>query len=154
LVEIGPVLGTIMCVGLPLAALAAILVLLLLLRSRASKSPHNGAARESIGGTLNPSPAEVRRRIAEAYQARLASGTLRGSLLPNQYRDYIASPAWKARADHARQRAGQRCQLCNKKGQLHVHHRTYERLGRELDGDLIVLCASCHKHFHSTGRAQ
>ena len=27
---------------------------------------------------------------------------------------------------------------------LEVHHRTYQRLGRELDSDLVALCWSCH----------
>jgi len=34
-----------------------------------------------------------------------------------------------------------------------VHHRTYERLGRELAGDLVVLCSACHRRHHrDTGR--
>jgi len=31
---------------------------------------------------------------------------------------------------------------------LHVHHLTYDNLGRELDDDLIVLCNDCHKQVH------
>jgi hypothetical protein len=27
---------------------------------------------------------------------------------------------------------------------LEVHHRTYERLGREMDKDLMVVCEFCH----------
>jgi hypothetical protein len=29
-----------------------------------------------------------------------------------------------------------------------VHHRTYERFGREDTGDLTVLCRRCHTLFH------
>lgn len=67
------------------------------------------------------------------------------------YHVYITSDEWKAKAKAAKQRAGNRCQLCNKSKdeiQLHAHHRTYERLGHEEDSDLIVLCANCHAKFH------
>lgn len=29
-----------------------------------------------------------------------------------------------------------------------MHHRTYERLGRERPADLTVLCESCHQRYH------
>jgi len=67
----------------------------------------------------------------------------------SEYLAYLSSPAWKTRAADARRRAGRRCQLCNRTGELHVHHRTYERLGHELDEDLIVLCSRCHNRFHA-----
>jgi hypothetical protein len=31
-----------------------------------------------------------------------------------------------------------------------VHHKTYERLGREWDQDLAVLCVACHEAKHQT----
>ena len=64
------------------------------------------------------------------------------------YKAYIKSKRWKKKAAAARKRAGFRCQLCNAEGRLQVHHRTYERLGYELPGDLIALCVDCHKKFH------
>lgn len=36
---------------------------------------------------------------------------------------------------------------------LHVHHRTYERLGEELPEDLVVLCEVCHEAYE-LGREQ
>ncbi len=66
-----------------------------------------------------------------------------------EYDRYMKSEAWREKAEEAKQRAGHRCQLCNKANTvLHVHHRTYERLGKELPDDLIVLCAGCHSKFH------
>ena len=70
----------------------------------------------------------------------------------SSYKEYLGSPEWKTRADGARRRAGFRCQLCNSKGRLHVHHRTYDRIGHERYDDLIVLCEVCHSHFHSGRR--
>jgi len=64
------------------------------------------------------------------------------------YQEYLKSPEWDVRRKKAYAMAGYRCQLCNKKGQLHAHHRTYERLGHEKDTDIIVLCSRCHATFH------
>jgi 5-methylcytosine-specific restriction endonuclease McrA len=68
-----------------------------------------------------------------------------------EYRRHLASPEWAAIRKQALERAGDRCQMCNRpvaKGRpLHVHHRTYVNLGHELPEDLIVLCAGkggCH----------
>ena len=67
------------------------------------------------------------------------------------YHEYIKSPEWKEVSRQAKERAGYRCQLCNRSGDdksLHTHHRTYDRLFFELESDLIVLCESCHKKLH------
>jgi len=64
------------------------------------------------------------------------------------YQDYIASPAWKRKADAAKRRAGDRCQLCNGSDRLEAHHRTYETLGNEPDNDITVLYHNCHAKFH------
>ena len=60
------------------------------------------------------------------------------------YQEYIQSPDWQNKADAAKARAGYRCQICNQTGKLEAHHRTYERLGEELDDDITVLCDKCH----------
>lgn len=64
------------------------------------------------------------------------------------YAKYLASPAWRQRRNAAVIRAEGRCQLCNSKKALNVHHRTYDRIGKERETDLIVLCKACHEHFH------
>jgi len=69
-----------------------------------------------------------------------------------KYEDYIQSKQWKAKADETKRLAGYRCQVCNSDEDLHAHHRTYERLGDELQSDLICLCAECHSLFHNGGR--
>ncbi len=64
------------------------------------------------------------------------------------YKTYIRSSAWKKKAEAEKARAGYRCQGCNKSRtevQLEAHHRTYERLGNELPGDITVLCRDCHQ---------
>lgn len=72
-----------------------------------------------------------------------------------EYDEYIQSPAWKRRADAAKERAGYRCQVCNRHKStviLDAHHRTYERLGRERDEDITVLCRECHEMYETDKR--
>ena len=64
------------------------------------------------------------------------------------YPEYLQTAHWQAERQAAKERAHHRCQLCNRGGELHVHHRTYERLGAEEPQDLTVLCAECHKKYH------
>lgn len=78
---------------------------------------------------------------------RLSPDPLRWS-----HKDYIQSPEWKERAEAAKARAFNCCQVCNMSRDqsiLDTHHRTYERLGDEWTEDLIVLCRECHELFHS-----
>lgn len=72
-----------------------------------------------------------------------------------QYREeYLRSPHWRSTRLGALERAGHRCQVCNAAQRLDVHHRTYERLGRERPEDLTVLCRTCHETFHTAKRQQ
>jgi len=68
------------------------------------------------------------------------------------YADYIQSEAWKRRAQELKQLPGVvpagECAICGVCRNLEVHHRTYQRLGREHPSDLIVLCDGCHQRVH------
>jgi hypothetical protein len=65
------------------------------------------------------------------------------------YREYLQTPHWKHRRQDRVRVAGYRCQFCNRGSvTLNVHHRTYERLGEEHDGDLTVFCQDCHHILH------
>ena len=72
-----------------------------------------------------------------------------------RYRKYIASHAWRRNpARRAELRASRgHCRLCfghsREVGRLEVHHATYVRLTREIQGDLIALCRSCHREVTS-----
>lgn len=62
-----------------------------------------------------------------------------------KYQAYLRSAQWKNIRDALFKMRGKKCELC-KQGALHfhVHHLTYERLGRELAKDLQVVCSDCH----------
>lgn len=64
------------------------------------------------------------------------------------YRDYLQTDAWQVKAAEARERAGHQCAVCTSPYDLHVHHRTYDRRGREEPDDLTVLCAKHHATIH------
>jgi hypothetical protein len=65
-----------------------------------------------------------------------------------EYAEYLKTDEWKAQRRSALVFARNRCQVCNGRKRLEVHHRTYERLGNEDPSDLTVLCSTCHKLFH------
>jgi 5-methylcytosine-specific restriction endonuclease McrA len=68
-----------------------------------------------------------------------------------KYRAYLRSPEWKTLRRKALARAGGRCQDCGSTKDLHVHHQTYERHGRELDRDLRALCPRCQRRRRRDG---
>ena len=76
-----------------------------------------------------------------------------------QYLAYLKSPLWNFQRYKALVVAGFRCQKCKKHAVedgvvLQVHHKTYERLGKELPEDLVVLCKECHKEADTERRIQ
>ncbi len=102
----------------------------------------------------NPPPAypeeTVPERISGEEHAILASPQ---ELRDLPYGEYLQTPHWKRKREEKIRAVGRRCQVCNQgPGPLDVHHRTYERLGEELDVDLTALCRSCHHLFHEHGR--
>ena len=66
------------------------------------------------------------------------------------YYDYLETKEWKLKALQKKSRAKWKCQLCNSKSELVVHHRTYESVGDEPMVDLTVLCKKCHTMFHTS----
>ena len=66
-----------------------------------------------------------------------------------RYDLYLQTAEWQTLRRIKMETAGHRCQICNSDaGPLEVHHRTYERRGKERLGDLTVLCRRCHQSHH------
>ena len=70
------------------------------------------------------------------------------------YREYLRTPEWRERAEATYDRFDHRCAFCNSPGDLHAHHRTYERRGREMPHDLTALCPSCHGVLHESAETR
>jgi hypothetical protein len=102
------------------------------------------------GGIPTP-PGERRPALGAAAAPDRPEGAAAGPRPPLEgeaYRRYLRSDAWAARRERALRRAGGRCGRCGAGVPAEVHHLTYERLGAERDGDLIALCAPCHRDAH------
>jgi 5-methylcytosine-specific restriction endonuclease McrA len=66
-----------------------------------------------------------------------------------EYADYLRTRHWQAlRARYRASGLPWRCARCGWTGKLDLHHRTYERLGRERLTDLEPLCRHCHDREH------
>ena len=64
------------------------------------------------------------------------------------YKDYLQSEEWQVTKERKLKAAGYKCELTSQTKNLNVHHKTYDRLGCELDSDLIVLSTDVHNVFH------
>lgn len=64
------------------------------------------------------------------------------------YQKYLRSPQWKALRAKARERAGNKCEMCGGSPD-HVHHVKYPKRHKDdhLD-NLVVVCESCHQKLH------
>ncbi len=65
------------------------------------------------------------------------------------YSEFLKTKYWLKLRKRVLVRDGYRCTLCDVGDEvLHVHHKTYERRGRERLDDLVTLCGDCHKKHH------
>lgn len=69
---------------------------------------------------------------------------------PFNYQVYLKSKTWDSKRRQVLKRDEYKCQLnYSHTGPMHVHHKTYERIGRERLSDLITLCENCHRLIHN-----
>lgn len=66
------------------------------------------------------------------------------------YKEYMMSDEWRRKREEIYKKKKGVCQICNKKlgNSYHVHHKNYKHLGKELEGDLMLLCEQCHMKIH------
>lgn len=64
------------------------------------------------------------------------------------YREYITSDRWKKRREDYFEKHARKCRACGSLKRIHLHHKTYRRLGEERDADLVPLCHVCHTTLH------
>ena len=71
-----------------------------------------------------------------------------------KYATYMDSPSWFARrerwiAEWEKSTGSPPCCLACSGEWTDLHHRTYDRLGREQWRDMIPLCRACHEELHA-----
>ncbi len=66
------------------------------------------------------------------------------------YSQYLQSEHWKdVRARFWKSKLHHyQCYICGSTENLQVHHKTYNRIGKEYLNDLCLLCENCHKKTH------
>lgn len=66
------------------------------------------------------------------------------------YTAYLKSKHWRLfkKTFKASKYSKKRCYICHKEKSIHLHHLTYERIGKEKLTDVIELCRCCHRNVH------
>ena len=66
------------------------------------------------------------------------------------YSDYLETKHWKRfRSKFLREKKNRICFICGDTPKsIHLHHKTYKRLGNEKISDIVSLCQSCHQEIH------
>lgn len=65
-----------------------------------------------------------------------------------KYYRHLHSTRWAKKREQRMAKDGNCCRTCGISGEkvkLHVHHSSYQWLGRERMRDLITLCDDCHR---------
>ena len=66
-----------------------------------------------------------------------------------EYAKYLKSPRWKRIQFAVKFNQKGVCAVCGKPAKpMIIHHKSYERVGREEPGDVVGLCRVCHDVFH------
>ena len=65
------------------------------------------------------------------------------------YEAYLQTNHWRTLRKQIYDDRNQKCQKCKKViSDYHVHHVTYERIGKERKSDLKLFCYKCHEKVH------
>lgn len=65
-----------------------------------------------------------------------------------KYSEYLKSSHWTLFKFNIFAKRGMRCERCASTKDINLHHKTYERIGREKPEDVEVLCRMCHSDHH------
>lgn len=94
-------------------------------------------------------------RITEQKPRTLKITSPDGTVRTEVYRShaaYMRSSWWRHRKARYWENHTRRCAACANRGStkkpIHLHHKTYVRMGGELDEDLCGLCEGCHNRTH------
>ncbi|GAB2999623.1 hypothetical protein GCM10010960_01830 [Arenimonas maotaiensis] len=68
--------------------------------------------------------------------------------LKAEYEAYLESETWRKRRMVILERATKKCECCEHYPATEIHHKTYARIGQELDSDLMAVCKLCHDQIH------
>lgn len=90
---------------------------------------------------MRPSPSHVERRTFKRHRRIRQLGY-------EDYAAYLHSPAWSDVKRRYRESDLPQMCVCGATEGLHLHHKTYARVGEEQLEDLAPLCKPCHADLH------
>lgn len=64
------------------------------------------------------------------------------------YQSYLRSGKWERIRNKMFELRGRKCERCENKAELHIHHLHYQTIFNERPEDLMILCSNCHKKEH------
>lgn len=64
------------------------------------------------------------------------------------YKDYLSTHHWRSFSRNMRIAVG-KCSECGDTKKSTTHHLNYDNIGNEKEGDVQVLCWSCHRSKHN-----
>lgn len=79
-------------------------------------------------------------------------GKARLKALGVTYRAYLLGPHWRGFKRDYLKAHPRTCLVCPSR-KIQFHHLTYERLGHERPGDVVLLCGKHHTALHNTQKA-
>lgn len=65
------------------------------------------------------------------------------------YEQYLKTEHWRLKKKEYSSVYKKECAICGDKKKLHLHHKTYENVGKENLEDLVLLCEKCHYEIHN-----
>lgn len=65
------------------------------------------------------------------------------------YKSYLKTEHWELKKKEYISVYKKECALCKSKKALHLHHKTYDNVGKEKLEDLVLLCKHCHNEVHN-----
>lgn len=65
-----------------------------------------------------------------------------------EYQAYLGTNEWRKKRELVLNRAKGVCEGCGQRPATQVHHRTYERIFKEMLFDLVAICRECHAAIH------
>lgn len=80
------------------------------------------------------------------YETKKRLGLL-GKDRKDCYKRFLQTKRWKTKRNGV-VKERKVCEVCGSAIDFNVHHKTYFRLGDELDQDLQLLCRTCHETKH------
>lgn len=70
--------------------------------------------------------------------------------MDKKYHEYLQSDEWKEKRKEIFEFIAKKCAKCKTTENIQLHHRSYENIYQESFSDVVPLCETCHKLFHST----